>query len=70
MQKDFSALRQEVNTEVVSKNSSNSGSLSKVDPSLEKAIDEKIEKFFLIFNEKDKILEEKNKVIFMLQQRV
>jgi len=70
MQKDFSALRQEVNTEVVSKNSSNSGSLSKVDPSLERAIDEKIEKFFLIFNEKDKILEEKNKVIFMLQQRV
>ena len=28
------------------------------------------EKFFLIFNEKDRILEEKNKVIFMLQQRV
>jgi hypothetical protein len=41
-----------------------------VNPGLEKAIDEKIEKFFLIFNEKDKILEEKNKVIFMLQQRI
>lgn len=70
MQKDFSALRQEVNTEVVSNTSSSSNSISTVNPSLEKAIDEKIEKFFLIFNEKDKILEEKNKVIFMLQQRV
>jgi hypothetical protein len=37
---------------------------------LEAAIDQKIEKFFLIFKEKEKILEEKNKVIFMLQQRV
>ncbi|MCX6823459.1 MAG: hypothetical protein NTX91_05755, partial [candidate division SR1 bacterium] len=37
---------------------------------LEDAIDQKIEKFFLIFKEKDKMLEEKNKVIFMLQQRV
>jgi len=73
MQKDFSALRHEVNTEVVSNvSSSTSGSnqITTVNPSLEKAIDEKIEKFFLIFNEKDKILEEKNKVIFMLQQRV
>lgn len=37
---------------------------------LEKVIDEKIDKFFLIFQEKDRMLEEKNKVIFMLQQRV
>jgi len=37
---------------------------------LEKAIDQKVEKFFLIFKEKEKILEEKNKVIFVLQQRV
>jgi len=41
-----------------------------VNDSLEQTIDAKIEKFFLIFNEKDRILEEKNKVIFMLQQRV
>jgi len=33
-------------------------------------IDEKIDKFFLIFQEKDRMLEEKNKIIFMLQQRV
>lgn len=71
MQKDFSALRQEVNTEVVSQTSSSVwNAITTVNPSLEKAIDDKIEKFFLIFNEKDKILEEKNKVIFMLQQRV
>lgn len=74
MQKDFSALRQEVNTEVVSQSTptswSNGSAITTVTPWFEKAIDEKIEKFFLIFNEKDKILEEKNKVIFMLQQRV
>ena len=73
MQKDFSALRHEVNTEVVSNvpsSAAGSNHITTVNPSLEKAIDEKIEKFFLIFNEKDKILEEKNKVIFMLQQRV
>ena len=74
MQKDFSALRQEVNTEVVSQSVPTSGSnwnaITTVTPWFEKAIDDKIDKFFLIFNEKDKILEEKNKVIFMLQQRV
>jgi hypothetical protein len=37
---------------------------------LEKAIEDKIDKFMLIFNEKDKIIEDKNKAIFMLQQRV
>ena len=33
-------------------------------------IDEKIDKFFLIFKEKDKMIEEKNKIIFILQQRI
>jgi hypothetical protein len=37
---------------------------------IEAVIDQKIEKFFLIFKEKEKILEEKNKIIFVLQQRV
>lgn len=37
---------------------------------IEQAIDQKIEKFFLIFKEKEKMLEEKNKMIFVLQQRV
>jgi hypothetical protein len=37
---------------------------------MEDIIDQKIEKFFLIFKENEKIVEEKNKIIFMLQQRV
>ena len=41
-----------------------------ISQNFEQSIDEKIDKFFLIFKEKDKMLEEKNKVIFMLQQRV
>jgi len=68
LQRDFGAFRQELNSEIVG--SSNTKSITTVNPSLEQAIDAKIEKFFLIFNEKDRILEEKNKVIFMLQQRV
>ena len=69
LQKDFWAFRQEINSEIVS-SPGNIKSITTVNPSLEQAIDAKIEKFFLIFNEKDRILEEKNKVIFMLQQRV
>jgi len=72
MQKDFWALRQELSSEIVNNNSNinSERSVTIVNASLEQAIDAKIERFFLIFNEKDKILEEKNKVIFMLQQRV
>ena len=33
-------------------------------------LDEKLDKFYLIFQEKDKQIEEKNKIIFMLQQRI
>ena len=36
----------------------------------EQTLDQKIEKFFLIFNEKEKQLEDKNRVISMLQQRI
>ena len=32
--------------------------------------DEKLDKFYLIFQEKDKQIDEKNKIIFMLQQRI
>lgn len=67
--KDFAALRQESTTELVS-NSKPSRTLStQHDTSLD-AIDQKIDKFFLVFKEKDKMIEDKNKVIFMLQQRV
>jgi len=67
LQNDFSALHQEINTEIVGNQNSKS---IVARSSIEEWIDEKIDKFFLIFKEKDKILEEKNKIIFMLQQRV
>jgi len=71
LQEDYWALHQEITTEVVKQTEIvTPKAVSTASPSLEKAIDEKINKFMLIFNEKDKILEEKNKVIFMLQQRV
>ena len=71
LQEDYGALHQEISTEVVTQTElTTPKAVSSVSPSLEKAVEEKIDKFMLIFNEKDKILEEKNKVIFMLQQRV
>jgi hypothetical protein len=69
--KDFESLRQEAQTEIVSANTSKpTKSLSTEHSTSLDTIDEKIDKFFLIFREKDKMLEDKNKVIFMLQQRV
>lgn len=72
LQSDFWALHQESTVELVKENSVaySSSTNSTISPALEKSIDEKIDKFILIFNEKDKMIEEKNKVIFMLQQRV
>ena len=73
LQQDFSALHQEFDTEVISSSSVSTGSttsLNKPNPQLEAIIDQKIEKFFLVFKEKDKMLEEKNKIIFVLQQRI
>lgn len=71
LQEDYWALHQEITTEVVKQTElTTPKTVNSVSPSLEKAVEEKIDKFMLIFNEKDKILEEKNKVIFMLQQRV
>jgi hypothetical protein len=70
LKKDFSALHQEIETELVSGQSSSSTGLAKSNPQLELMIEQKLEKFFLIFKEKEKILEEKNKIIFVLQQRV
>ncbi len=73
LQQDFSALHQEFGSEVVSSSSSSTGSTTSIathNPQLEAIIDQKIEKFFLVFKEKDKMLEEKNKIIFVLQQRI
>ncbi len=68
LKSEFQTLYQHNSTEIV-----NEWSVKKMDNmsnNLEKIIDEKIDKFFLVFQEKDQKLEEKNKVIFMLQQRV
>lgn len=77
LQQEFSALRQELNSEIISQQpiasvqpKTNQTTNLSTNRALEDAIDQKIEKFFLIFKEKDKMLEEKNKVIFVLQQRI
>lgn len=66
LQKDFSALRQEDSTEIVWK----TWNRVSINTDIEKRVEEKIDKFMLIMTEKDRQLEDKNKVIFMLQQRV
>jgi hypothetical protein len=71
-------LHHEVTSELVSEVSSESSAESTTSRSqgmavradIDQAIEEKIDKFMLIFKEKDKMIEEKNKVIFMLQQRI
>ncbi len=70
LKQEFTALHQELNTEIVNQpnNTHTTSMANKGD--LENSIDQKVEKFFLIFKEKEKMLEEKNKVIFVLQQRV
>lgn len=72
LQQDFSALHQEFDTEVVSSSSleTRASKIATANPQLDAIIDQKIEKFFLVFKEKDKMLEEKNKIIFVLQQRI
>lgn len=69
LKQEFATLRQELNTEIISQTSSNNTSMTNKGD-MENVIDQKVEKFFLIFKEKEKMLEEKNKVIFVLQQRV
>jgi hypothetical protein len=78
LKKEFSALHQEVSSELVSEVSHDSSSRDDASRSqtmavradIDQAIEEKIDKFMLIFKEKDKMIEENNKVIFMLQQRI
>jgi len=73
LQGDYSLLHEKTSAELVNDASLQTPkrTLASTDTTaLEKVIDEKIDKFFLIFQEKDRMLEEKNKVIFMLQQRV
>lgn len=67
LQNEFSSLRQEVSTELIWERDS---SLSVRPVTNMSSIDEKLDKFYLIFQEKDKQIDEKNKIIFMLQQRI
>ena len=69
LKQEFTTLHQELNSEIINQSTTTSTNLTNKGD-LESAIDQKIEKFFLIFKEKEKMLEEKNKVIFVLQQRV
>ena len=74
LKSEFALLHQEVSTELVSEK--NVIPVSDVqNPVVKPAVDlssieEKIDKFSLIFQEKDKMLEEKNKIIVMLQHRI
>lgn len=71
---EFSTLHNEVTSELIQEvpasRSSTSAQPMAVRADLDQAIEEKIDRFFLIFKEKDKMIEEKNKIIFMLQQRI
>lgn len=68
LQAEFSSLRQEVSTELIGERSENTLSVRPVSDMA--TLDEKLDKFYLIFQEKDKQIDEKNKIIFMLQQRI
>ena len=76
---EFSTLHSQVTSELIQEVKPNVAPASQTSPvaqpvavraDIDQAIEEKIDKFFLIFKEKDKMIEEKNKIIFMLQQRI
>lgn len=67
LQDEFLSLRQEVSAELIWEKSQNLSVKQVNDLS---TLDEKLDKFYLIFQEKDKQIDEKNKIIFMLQQRI
>ena len=68
LQNEFSSLRQEISTELIWENTEKQISIKPASDI--SSIDEKLDKFYLIFQEKDKQIDEKNKIIFMLQQRI
>ena len=70
LKQEFATLHQELSTEIVNQSGTASTTTLSNKGDLESAIVQKVEKFFLIFKEKEKMLEEKNTVIFVLQQRV
>ena len=72
LQQEFQMLHQQMPaTEIVSQPSVRSqvpqGQMMSYDMT---SIDKKIDRFFEVFDEKERLIEDKNKVIFMLQQRI
>ena len=67
LQKEFMSLRQEVSTELIWEKDDSLAVKTVSDMS---TLDQKLDKFYLIFQEKDKQIDEKNKIIFLLQQRI
>jgi excisionase family DNA binding protein len=79
LKEDFALLHQEMGSELIGNSSSSEmeiqSTISSSTPKTNRggddiSLDEKIDKFFMIFNEKEKQMEDKNKIIFMLQQRI
>lgn len=68
LQNEFSSLRQEISTELLWEKDWKAISVKPISDM--STLDEKLDKFYLIFQEKDKQIDEKNKIIFMLQQRI
>ena len=68
LQSEFSSLRQEISTELIGERDERELAVKPVSDMA--TLDEKLDKFYLIFQEKDKQIEEKNKIIFLLQQRI
>lgn len=68
LQSEFSSLRQEISTELIGERDERDLAVKPVSDMA--TLDEKLDKFYLIFQEKDKQIEEKNKIIFLLQQRI
>ena len=72
LKEDYDMLHQnaDTSTEVVREVKTSAVVDKKSVGELEPMIEAKLEKFFMVFKEKEKIIEDKNKIIFMLQQRV
>lgn len=74
MKSEFALLHQEVSTELVNETATHVESnpnVAIIKPSFDVSeLSDKIDKLALIFKEKDKIVEEKNKIIIMLQHRI
>ena len=71
LEKEFAQLQQATpQAELITEKKHQTVQQSSNSTEINQIIDQKIEKFFTIFNEKEKIINDKDKMIFVLQQRV